>query len=79
MVLCIDIFKCLDFVDIQSWMTLHLTSLKKRKRNHHRFAEQIQQGVITKFFTPLQPLTFSLAETMSPLIWLLSFPPDDFL
>lgn len=73
MVLCIDIFKCLDFVDIQSWMTLHLTSLKKIKRNHHRFAEQIQQGVITKFFT------FSLAETMSPLIWLLSFPPDDFL
>lgn len=43
MVLCTEIFKYLDFVSIQSWMTWHITSLKKkkRKRNHHHFVEQI--------------------------------------
>lgn len=68
-------FKCLDFVGIQSWMTLHLTSLKKKEKEIIiTLLNKYKKGAITKVFTPLHPLAFSLVETMS-LHYLGILPP----
>lgn len=76
MVLCIDIFKCLDFVGIQSWVTLHLTSWRKnRKGIIIALLNKYKKRPLQKVFTPLHPPAFSLAETMSLHYLTVILPP----
>lgn len=78
MVLYINIFKCLAFAGIQmldDFAPNKFNKRKKEKRTHHRFAEQIQKGAITKVFSPLHPPASSLAETMSLHYLAVILPP----